>query len=105
MFVGNALFLNGEPEPDAEALAMLERRAVAIERVPIVAAEGDGTAMAGLRLSDGRLAPVKKAGIFATPEAGRIDAKDVLIDPVSLKDPAYVAVRHHFMRPPTGRLD
>jgi thioredoxin reductase len=53
------LFLNGEAEPDAEALAMLERRGVAIERVPIVAAEGDGTAMTGLRLADDRLAPVK----------------------------------------------
>src|SRR5262245_46685990 len=30
-----------------------------------------------------RLAPVKKTGIFATPEAARLDAKDVLTDPVS----------------------
>ncbi len=53
----------------------------------------------------GRLAPVKKAGIFASPEPGRLDAKDVLVDPVSLKDPAYVAVRHHFVRPPSGRME
>lgn len=59
------LFLNGEVEPDAEALAMLERRGVAIERARIVAAEGEGAAMAGLRLADGRLAPVKALFVAA----------------------------------------
>jgi len=53
------LFLNGEAEPDAEASALLERRGVTVERTRIVAAEGEGKAMAGLRLADGRLAPVK----------------------------------------------
>ncbi|HEY5925095.1 MAG TPA: hypothetical protein VIV11_25610 [Kofleriaceae bacterium] len=53
----------------------------------------------------GRLSPVKKAGVFASPEAARLDSKDVLIDPVSLKDPAYVAVRHHFLRTPGARMD
>lgn len=53
------LFLNGEAEPDGEASALLERRGVTVERAPVVAAEGDGTAMAGLRLADGRLVPVK----------------------------------------------
>lgn len=59
------LFLNGEAEPDAEATALLERRGVAIERAPIVAAEGEGTAMAGLRLADGRLAPIKALFVAA----------------------------------------
>lgn len=59
------LFLNGEVEPDAEARALLERRGVSVERVPIVAAEGEGTAMAGLRLADGRLAPVKALFVAA----------------------------------------
>lgn len=59
------LFLNGEAEPDAEATALLERRGVAVERARIVAAEGDGTAMAGLRLADGRLAPVKALFVAA----------------------------------------
>jgi thioredoxin reductase len=59
------LFLNGEAEPDAEAAALLARRGVSVERVPIVAAEGEGTAMAGLRLTDGRLAPVKALFVAA----------------------------------------
>jgi len=52
-----------------------------------------------------RLAPVKKTGIFAGPEPARLEAKDVLIDPTSLKDPAYVAVRVHFVRPPGARME
>jgi len=59
------LFLNGEAEPDAEASALLDRRGVTVERAPVVAAEGDGTAMAGLRLADGRLAPVKALFVAA----------------------------------------
>ena len=59
------LFLNGEAEPDAEATALLERRGVAIERARIVAAEGEGTAMAGLRLADGRLAAIKALFVAA----------------------------------------
>ena len=59
------LFLNGEAEPDAEATALLERRGVTVERTPVVAAEGEGTAMAGLRLADGRLVPVKALFVAA----------------------------------------
>ncbi|SFC77181.1 Thioredoxin reductase [Bosea sp. CRIB-10] len=59
------LFLNGEAEPDAEATALLERRGVTVERTAIVAAEGQGTAMTGLRLVDGRLAQVKALFVAA----------------------------------------
>lgn len=52
-----------------------------------------------------RLSPVKKAGLFASPEPVRIEAKDVLIDPPTIKESAYVAVRHHFVRPPGSRMD
>jgi hypothetical protein len=52
-----------------------------------------------------RLGPVKKAGVFANPEPVRIDAKDVLVDPTTIKDPAYVAIRHHFLRPPGSRME
>lgn len=52
-----------------------------------------------------RLGPVKKAGVFANPEPVRIDAKDVLVDPTSIKEPGIIAVRHHFVRPPGSRLD
>jgi hypothetical protein len=53
----------------------------------------------------GDLAPVRKTGMFATPEPARLDAKDVLVDPTSLKDSAFVAVRHHFVRAPSGRME
>src|SRR4051812_12106178 len=53
----------------------------------------------------GRLGKVNKAGILATPEPVRIDAKDALIDPPTLKDTAVVDVRHHFVRPSGGRME
>jgi hypothetical protein len=52
-----------------------------------------------------RLSPVKKQGLFASPEPVRIDAKDVLIDPPTIKESAYVAVRNHFQRPPNSRME
>jgi hypothetical protein len=52
-----------------------------------------------------RLGPVKKAGVFANPEPVRIDAKDVLVDPTTIKDPGFVAIRHHFVRPPDARME
>lgn len=52
----------------------------------------------------GRLGPVRKSGLFATPEPVRIDSKDVLIDPPTLKDSAFIAVRSHFWRAPGGRM-
>jgi hypothetical protein len=52
-----------------------------------------------------RLAPVKKTGLFANPEPVRIDARDVLVDPATLREPAFVAVRHHFVRPPGSRME
>jgi hypothetical protein len=45
-----------------------------------------------------RLSRVTKAPIMATPEPVRIDAKDVLIEPPTIKDYALVGVRHHFVR-------
>lgn len=53
----------------------------------------------------GRLAPVKKAGLFANPDPVRIDAKDVLVDPPTIKESAFVAIRHHFVRPPGSRME
>jgi hypothetical protein len=51
-----------------------------------------------------RLGRTVKAGVFATPEAVRVDARDVLIDPPTLRDAATVAVRHHFVRPAGDRM-
>jgi hypothetical protein len=51
-----------------------------------------------------RLGKVVKQGIFASPDPVRIDAKDVLIDPTTLKDAAEVPVRNHFVRQPGARM-
>lgn len=42
-----------------------------------------------------RLGRAVKPGVFAPPEAVRLDAKDVLIDPATLKESASVDVKHH----------
>jgi len=52
-----------------------------------------------------RMAPVKKAGLFAQPEPGRIGAAEPVVDPPTLKDPAPVALRHHWVRPPGVRME
>jgi hypothetical protein len=53
----------------------------------------------------GRLGKLTKTGVLANPEPVRIDAKDALIDPPTLKDTALVDVRHHFVRPSGGRME
>jgi len=53
----------------------------------------------------GRLAPVRKTGVFASPEPVRIDSKDVLLDPPTLKDSGVVGVRQHFVRAPGVRME
>lgn len=52
-----------------------------------------------------RLAPVRKTGVLATPEPVRIDSRDVLLDPPTLKDAGAVTVRHHFVRQPGVRME
>ncbi len=52
-------FSRGLFEPDAEQLALLERRGVTIERTPVLALEGH----ADIRLADGRV--IALAGVFA----------------------------------------
>ncbi|HET7503337.1 MAG TPA: hypothetical protein VFK02_20090 [Kofleriaceae bacterium] len=52
-----------------------------------------------------RLGKATKTGILASPDPVRIDARDALIEPSTLKDTALVEVRHHFVRPAGGRID
>jgi hypothetical protein len=51
-----------------------------------------------------RLARVVKTGVLATPEPVRVDTRDVLVDPTTLRDAANVAVRHHFVKPAGDRM-
>jgi hypothetical protein len=53
----------------------------------------------------GRLGRVVKTGILANPEPVRFDAREALIDPSTLKDSAFVPVRHHYVRPPGARME
>jgi len=53
----------------------------------------------------GRLGRSVKSGIPAAPEPVRIDAKDALIDPPTLRDTAVVDVRHHFVRASGDRME
>jgi hypothetical protein len=52
-----------------------------------------------------RLGRSVKSGIPAAPEVVRIDAKDALIDPPTLKDTAVVDVRHLFVRASGDRME
>lgn len=52
-----------------------------------------------------RMGKVVKAGVLATADPVRIDAKDALIDPATLRDTAVVEVRHLFVRPSGGRME
>jgi hypothetical protein len=53
----------------------------------------------------GRLGRSTKTAVFANAEPARIDAKDVLIEPPTIKDYALTGVRHHFVRPPGERME
>lgn len=52
-----------------------------------------------------RMGKVVKAGVFASADPVRIDARDALIEPPTLRDTAVVEVRHHFVRPSGGRME
>ncbi|MCX5744768.1 MAG: hypothetical protein NT062_19950 [Proteobacteria bacterium] len=45
-----------------------------------------------------RFARTSKAGVLANPEPVRLDARDVLLEPPTLRDTAVVELRHHFIR-------
>ena len=53
----------------------------------------------------GRLRTSTKAGVLATPEVVRIDARDVLVEPATVREAAVVDVRHHFVRAPGARME
>jgi hypothetical protein len=52
-----------------------------------------------------RMGKVVKTGVFASADPVRIDARDALIEPPTLRDTAVVEVRHHFVRPSSGRME
>lgn len=73
---------------------------------------GGGGAIAGWSKPDrtiytafaGRLQRLTKAGIFAVPEPVRIDARDVLVEPASLREAATLDARRSWVRT-SGRMD
>ena len=48
------LYLNGLSQPDAGALAQLQKRGVSIEPAPVRALHGDGAQLSAIELTDGR---------------------------------------------------
>lgn len=56
------LFTNGREDVDSDARARLTRRGVQLVEERVAALEGEGTALAGVRLADGRLIPL--AAVF-----------------------------------------
>ncbi|MEZ0472735.1 NAD(P)/FAD-dependent oxidoreductase [Luteimonas salinilitoris] len=50
------LYLNGASEPDAESLAQLEKRGVAIEAAPVKALHGEGSGLSAIELAGGHMA-------------------------------------------------
>jgi thioredoxin reductase len=59
------LFTNGVLTLSPEQLAEFSTRGVSVEAVPVVALLGDAPALSGLRLDDGRIAPVD--AVFMNP--------------------------------------
>ncbi len=51
-------FLNGGDPPDADGLRKLAQRGVIVEPATVVAVEGSGPTMVGLRMADGRLVEI-----------------------------------------------
>jgi hypothetical protein len=88
--------------------------AATVEKVSAtVLGYGGGGAIASWQKGDsgayrslaGRLGKVTKQGVLVAPELVRIDAKDVLSEPSTLKDTASADVRHHFLRSPGARME
>lgn len=52
------LYLNGEPAPDAAALADLRRRGITVEPAPVKALRGDNVRLSAVELADGRLSAI-----------------------------------------------
>ena len=106
------LFETG-PVPNPAFVALPKAPAAVIDRVAsAVVAYGGGGAIAGWTKPSrdayaafaGRLGKVVKAGVLAVPETVRLDARDVLIDPPTLREPATIDLHHLLVRSP-GRLE
>ncbi len=101
------------PNPGFVQVSAKVPQAVADKVGSVVVGYGAQGAIAGwskpsadpFRALAARLVHVSKVGVFATPEPVRIDAKDVLLDPPTLKDTGTVSARVHFVRPPGARME
>lgn len=99
------------PNPAFVEIAGTQPAAVTAKVSSAVINYGGGGAISGWTRPDrtpytafaSRLGKVVKLGVLASPEPVRIDARDVLAEPTTLRDYATVPVRHHFES--TGRLD
>jgi hypothetical protein len=100
------------PNPAFVAIADKVPSSVADKVAAAVVSYGGGGAISGWTRPSrepyqslaSRLGKVVKQGVLASPDPVRIDGKDVLSDPSTLKDAADVPVRLHFVRPRGNRM-
>jgi hypothetical protein len=101
------------PNPAFVAIAGAKLPPETVDKVAAAAlAFAGGGAIAGwgrpardaYRAFAARLGRTRKVPVFATPEPVRFDAKDVLIEPPTIREPALPSVRGQFVRPPNARL-
>jgi thioredoxin reductase len=84
-------FTQGVFEPDADALALLLRRGVAIERTPVVALLGSAPALDAVRLADGRI--VALHAVFTAPRTSMTEGPTgpyIQVDAMGLTSVAHV---------------
>jgi hypothetical protein len=99
------------PNPAFVEIAGTQPAATTAKVADAVIKYGGGGAISGWTRADrspytafaSRLGKVVKLGVLASPDPVRIDARDVLAEPTTLRDSATVPVRHHFES--TARLD
>lgn len=93
------------PNPAFVALGKAVSQPTEDKVASAVVSYGGGGAIGGWTKPDrgiyaafgGRFGKVVKIGTLAAPDPVRLDARDVLIEPATLKDTALVDVRHHFV--------
>jgi len=101
------------PNPAFVALGSKVPAAVIDKVAAAVGSAGGGGTLAGwmkgarepYQALAGRMGRIAKAAQLATPEPVRLDAKDVLIDPPTLNEPALIPLRRRLVRPLGDRID
>jgi hypothetical protein len=101
------------PNPAFVQLASKLGAAITDRVAAAVIGYGGGAAITGWTRAErdayaafaGRMSRSTKRGVFAAPEPLRIDGKDLVAEPPSLRDVAVIPIRQLFVRAPNARLE